>query len=83
MTLITSSCWYDFIYEVTAIPKEAKPKAINTAAGTAKMPHMLGMSPRGATIAIKPTAYENPRRSAQLISPSATSIGPSDVASMP
>ena len=71
------------MYEVTAIPKDAKPKAIKTAAGIAKIPHALGTSPSGTTTAMKPTAYEKPRSRAQLISPSATSIGPREVASIP
>ena len=39
-----------------AIPKDAKPKAIKTAAGIARMPHILGTSPSGTTTAMKPTA---------------------------
>ena len=54
--LITSSCCNDFIYEVTDIPNDAKPKAIRTAAGIAKIPQALGTSPSGTTTAMKPTA---------------------------
>ncbi len=80
---MTSNCWKDFMYEVIAIPQEANPKAIKTAAGIASKPHKLGINPKGTTTAINAHAYENPRKSAQPISPNATSSGPMDVASMP
>ena len=38
------------------MPKDANPKAINTAAGIARIPHALGMRPSGVTIAMNPIA---------------------------
>ena len=80
---MTSSCWKDVKYEVIPIPTDANPNAIKTAAGIANRPHILSINPRGATTAMNAQAYEKPLKSAQPISPRATSKGPIDVASIP
>ena len=46
------------------------------------MPHQVVISPRADMIIVKAVAYAPPRISAQAISPSATSSGPSEVANI-
>lgn len=70
------------MYDVKAIPTAEKAKAITTAAGMARIAHQLVTSPSGVTIAMKPVAYIKPLKSAQTISPSATSSVPREVANI-
>ena len=67
---------------VTAMPTAANPHAISSAAGSSSTAHGEATSPSTSMTPRKPAAYRPPRNSAQPISPIATSIGPSDVASI-
>ena len=80
--LIKPICWYVLKYEVIAIPKEAKPNAINEAAGIAKIAQKLGVRPKAVTTVRKPSEYTRPLIKAQVISPRAISKGPSGVDSI-
>ncbi len=64
------------------MPNEAKPKAINEAAGIAKIAQKLGVRPKAVTTVRKPSEYTKPLIKAQVISPSAISKGPSGVDSI-
>ena len=52
-----------------------------SAAGSARTPHQEWMRPSTAAVTTNPPAYSNPRNCAHEVSPSATSVGPSGVAS--
>lgn len=68
---------------VRPMPTEANPAAISKAAGTRSQPHGDRIVPMASITITKATEYSAPRLRAQAISPIATSIGPSGVASTP
>ena len=68
---------------VTAMPSDANPSAISSATGIIASAHHEVTSPITVITPRNPIAYSSPRNSAMKISPSATSSGPSDVASIP
>ncbi len=70
------------MYDVAAMPTAAKPNAMSSAAGSSSTAHHDAVRPITTMTTRKPAEYRPPRISAQLISPIATSSGPSDVASI-
>ena len=66
---------------VAAIPIPANAKLMSSEAGTATSTQAEWTSPMAASTTRNATAYSRPRLSAQVISPSAMSPGPSGVAS--
>src|SRR5690242_12131643 len=64
-----------------AIPIPANAKPTSTAAGSARIAHGEWTCPSTDTVIRKAIAYRKPRKSAHDVSPTATSRGPSGVAS--
>ena len=65
------------------MPSAANPKPTSSAAGISSIAHGDIRSPIASITTTNPTEYIPPRITAQLISPSATSIAASELASMP
>src|SRR5260370_20171608 len=70
------------MYAEQAWPTAANANPMSSATGTASTAQNECSSPRAAITSVNAAAYRQPRNSAQLISPSATSAGRMGVASI-
>ena len=68
--------------DVAAMPTAANPNAMSSAAGSSSTAHHDPTRPMPTMTIRNPEEYRPPRISAQVISPIATSSGPSEVASI-